>query len=260
MKKTAFLLALCLVLVCGFAQADTTILYLITLNENPTTGYQWYSVVSDDTVLSVADHGYAAPEGADGQPALGQGGERSWTVGGLNEGVASVTFTYLRPWELQPSDFIYTFTFFVDAGKNLSLLSTQRLPDEYTPEKALVQLLENRSTGYHWEMSVEPEGVLRAVVDTYEQNLSADALVGGGGLHTWVFVGEQPGEVKLSFRYMPPVPPVETTDLNAPAQTQTSLPEPAATVVYSFDVDSSLKVTQRSIGGDYDQYSPYGRN
>jgi predicted secreted protein len=260
MKKAAILLLVCLVLSCSFAQADTTILYLITLNENPTTGYRWYSVVSDDTVLSVADHGYTAPESGDGQPVPGQGGERSWTVGGVGEGVASVTFTYLRPWELQNSDFIYTFTFLVDAGKNLSLLSTQRVPDEYEPGKALVQLLENRSTGYHWEMSMEPQGVLRAVVDTYEQTLSADSLVGSGGVHTWVFAGEQPGEVKLVLRYMPPALTEEMSEPNAATQMETRLPEPAATVVFSFEVDSKLHVTQRSIGGDYDQYSPYGRN
>ncbi len=260
MKKAALFLLFCLVFSCIFAQADTTILYLITLNENPTTGYRWYAVVSDDTVLAVTDHGYSAPQSGDSQPALGEGGERSWTVGGVGEGVASVTFTYLRPWELQASDFIYTFTFTVDAGKNLSLLSTQRVPDEYEPGKAMVQLLENRSTGYHWELTMEPQGVLRTVVDTYEQTLSADSLIGSNGIHTWVFAGAETGETKLVFRYMPPAVPLDAAGPDAAAQIGVQMPEPVATVVFSFDVDGRLEVTQRSIGGDYDQFSPYGRD
>jgi len=238
MKKAAAIL-IGMMMLFGTAFAGTTILYLVTLKENPTTGYEWFYETSDDTMLSVIDHGYTPNDSGDAEPS--EEGNHSWTVGGLREGEATVAFTYMRPWEPQDSDFIYTFTFEIDAGNNLSLLSSEKLPEDYTPGKALIQLKENPTTGYRWEMEMESEGVLQLIVDTYGQDEAPEGMVGVGGVHTWVLRGLAEGEARLVFRYIGPGGDDRT---------------PAATVALSYVVGSDLQVTLRGVGGDYDQYKP----
>jgi predicted secreted protein len=236
MKKAVAVL-IGMVMLFGTACAGTTVLYLVTLKENPTTGYEWFCEVSDETLLSVTDHGYTPNAVTDA--ALGEEGNHSWMIGGLQEGEVTVTFTYMRPWEVQPTDFIYSFTFEIDAGLNLSLLSSEKLPEEYTPGKALVQLIENPTTGYHWEIEMEPEGVLQLIVDDYEQEEAPEGMVGVGGVHNWVLRALEEGEARLVFRSI------------GPGESDQS---PDATVVLAYIVDSDLNVTLWGVGGDYEKY------
>ena len=239
MKKIAFVLLVCIaVALCGTAQGVTTILYRVTLNENPSTGYHWYILISDETMLSLADHGYEAAEGVD--PLLEQGGTHSWTVGGLKEGEATITFTSMKPWQEQITDLVFSFTFSVDADGNLTLLSTERLPEDYAPGRTVVRLIENPTTGYHWEATANPEGVLKLIVDIYEPDSVPEGMVGSGGVHTWVYRGEGEGSAVLTFRYVGP-----------------SGGDPEATVLFSYTVDANLLVSQPGIEGDYAQYNPY---
>ena len=241
MKKMAAIL-IGVLLLFGAASAATTILYQVSLKENPSTGYQWFCVVSDDALLSVADHGYTPNDGSD--PTASEEGAHAWTLGGLQPGIATVSFAYMRPWDLQPSDFIYSLTFEIDEGSNLSLLASEKLPEEYTPGKAMIQLIENPTTGYHWVMDMQPKGVLQVIADAYEPDAAEDGMVGSGGVHTWVLRGMEDGEARLVLRY------------KGPGDGDTVS---AAVVVLSYIVDSSLQVTLHGIGGDYDKYTPFGR-
>ena len=238
MKKAAAFL-LCAAMLFGTARAGTTVLYLVTLKENPTTGYEWFCEISDEATLSVSDHGYTPNESAEAAP--GEEGNHSWMIGGLREGEATVTFTYMRPWEVQPTDFIYSFTFVIDAGMNLSLLDSEKLPEDYAPGKALVQLKENPTTGYRWVMEMEPEGVLQLIVDAYAQEDAPEGVDGAGGVHNWVLCALREGEARLVFRSVGP----DESDRTS-----------AASVALAYIVDSGLHVTLWGVGGDYDRYKP----
>lgn len=238
MKKAVLLLLACMVLFCSTAQGVTTILYKITFNENPATGLHWTTLISDETVLSLSDSGYVPAEGVD--PLLEQGGTHAWTVGGLQEGEATVTFVSMKHWQEEITDLVFTFTFSVDADGNVTLLNTERLPEDYAPGHTMVRLIENPTTGYRWETEASPEGVLKLIVDQYEQDEAPEGMTGVGGVHTWVYRGQAQGDVTLTFRYVGP-----------------SGGDPAAIVRCIFTVDERLLVSQPRIEGDYAQYNPY---
>ena len=137
MKKMIAIVFVCTLLTFGVALGGT-VDYPITFTENPTTGYEWTYTVSDDTVLAVADEEYAAPD----SEMAGAPGTHTWVLSGLKEGEASVIFTYARSWESAPDDPVVTMTFTVDADMNLTLSSSEGVPEKYMPDKAVVQLIE----------------------------------------------------------------------------------------------------------------------
>ena len=240
MKRAALALLASLVLLCGTARGVTTILQNISVDEYPVTGYKWFYLVSDETVLSVDDQGYAESDG-DG-PMSGEKGTHSWMVSGKREGQASVTFASLYPWVERNTDPIITYTFSVDADENLTILNIEKIPEEYAPGRTTIRLIENPTTGYHWELEENPEGVLRLIVDAYEQDLSSENMIGAGGVHNWVFRGEAQGETTLVFRYF------------GPSEEDR---EPAATVKFLYTVNANLQVDKPGIQGDYTEYNPY---
>lgn len=239
-RKPVLILLACALLFGCTAQGVTTVLLDITVNETPTTGYKWFYLISDAEVLSVTDHGYGAAEG--GNPILDLQGTHTWTVSGVREGVASVTFASMRPWEVLTSDPVFTYTFEVGADESLKVLNIERFPEDYTPGKTMIRLIENPTTGYRWEIEENPDGVLRMIVDKYEQDLSSQSATGGGGVHTWVYSGEKAGETTLTFRYVGP---------------SGGDGKPAATVRFFFTVNTNLQVGQPGIDGDYAQFNPY---
>ncbi|WP_235694689.1 protease inhibitor I42 family protein [Brevibacillus agri] len=80
----------------------------VTLDANPTTGYQWaLSNPLDETFLFLQSSEFVPPS----QPArIGQGGQQRFTFRALRRGVTSLSFKYCRPWE--PSD-CASFVFYV---------------------------------------------------------------------------------------------------------------------------------------------------
>ena len=69
----------------------------ITLESNPTTGFQWeLTEITDQTVLQQTDHEFKPPE--TGAP-VGAGGEEVWTFKGLKAGESIISMEYSRPWE-----------------------------------------------------------------------------------------------------------------------------------------------------------------
>jgi inhibitor of cysteine peptidase len=71
--------------------------FLIQLETNPTTGYDWTASVSDETVVSPAGKEYLA-EPVD-TAIVGSGGVDVFTFKALEKGSAVITFVYERSFE-----------------------------------------------------------------------------------------------------------------------------------------------------------------
>lgn len=69
--------------------------FLISLRENPTTGYMWNATVTSGlTILNDTYTMDAAPEGM-----VGVGGTRSWLLTGTEAGMQKFEAVSMRPWE-----------------------------------------------------------------------------------------------------------------------------------------------------------------
>ena len=70
--------------------------FTITLESNPTTGYQWQLAKPlDEGILKFIGSEYKAPE----TELLGAGGKEVWTFKAVNRGIAEISLKYVRLWE-----------------------------------------------------------------------------------------------------------------------------------------------------------------
>jgi Predicted secreted protein len=101
------MLLVCLVAGCGggvktYVDAEETINtsvgqeFIIALDANPTTGYNWEESY-DDTVLSLVEKKYNPDEKAPG--LVGSGGTQCFQFKALKKGTTEITLTYKRSWE-----------------------------------------------------------------------------------------------------------------------------------------------------------------
>jgi len=62
-----------------------------------------------------------------------------------------------------------------------------------------LHLAENRTTGFHWDLSTSPDPILKLVLDAPH---AAPGPPGKGGEHQWQFEAMQPGagEIELVYR------------------------------------------------------------
>jgi inhibitor of cysteine peptidase len=73
---------------------------VVTLAENPTTGYEWHVDTAESTNLAavqVTDVGHEQQS-----KELGAPGTHSWRIQGIAAGKAQLVFDYERPWEHGP--------------------------------------------------------------------------------------------------------------------------------------------------------------
>jgi len=237
MKKVIAVLLLCVLLAGGAAQGEDMNTYSVTFRENPTTGYAWCFTITDDTVLVVEDAGYVPAETTD--EMVGTGGTHCWRVTAQQAGEAAVTFTYTRSWESDPSDPVVTLTFAADADLALTLVDEEGMPQRYMPDKAVIRLLENPTTGYAW--AAEPGSTELLHTSCYFSPESTAEGTPCSGVHTWIYEGIAEGTATLTFRY------ARFFELNR---------KPKATVKYTYLVDAQHNVTLLGIDGDYAQYDP----
>lgn len=74
--------------------------HTVTLESNPTTGYQWQvSVPPDEGILKVVHSEYKRPD----SKLLGAGGTESWTFQAVGRGKTRIVMKYVRPWEKDAS-------------------------------------------------------------------------------------------------------------------------------------------------------------
>jgi inhibitor of cysteine peptidase len=71
--------------------------FIIALEANPTTGYDWQPVF-DSVFISQVKKDYQQDDN-NGQPLMGQGGTDYFTFKAIKTGEAKITLTYFRPWE-----------------------------------------------------------------------------------------------------------------------------------------------------------------
>lgn len=70
--------------------------FIITLDGNATTGYQWQLASSiDDSLVKFVSSEYVP----DKTGLTGSGGKSIWTFKAVRAGKAQVSFQYVRPWE-----------------------------------------------------------------------------------------------------------------------------------------------------------------
>ena len=70
--------------------------FIITLESNPTTGYEWQADFDESLLKLVQDEFKPAKTG----PGMtGVGGKQSFTFQGVKKGKTEVTLTYKRSWE-----------------------------------------------------------------------------------------------------------------------------------------------------------------
>lgn len=103
------ILAICLIGGCGggvktYVDAQKTIStsvnqeFVIALDSNPTTGYNWEQS-HDDNMLKLVEEKYSPDEKAPG--LVGTGGTHYFRFKALKTGKTEITVTYKRPWETE---------------------------------------------------------------------------------------------------------------------------------------------------------------
>ena len=241
MKQVIALMLVCLLMVGGAVLAEPVTDVTLTLAENPTTGYTWSFVSSNDAIVTVADQGYTASPNLEN--ADGVGGTHTWLLQGKAEGDATVTFTIGQSWEGGEVADMLVFAYHVGADMTITQTAVGGVPELYMPDYAVVLLNENPTTGYQWAYEASAEGILTPVRDVYEAPEASDSTqliaVGAGGVHMWVFSGMAQGDVTLTFTY---------------ARSWEQGVAPDATITYTYHVASDLSVTQTAVEGDYADY------
>jgi inhibitor of cysteine peptidase len=74
----------------------------ISLESNPTTGYEWDVKECDYSVLELVNTGYEPAENQT-PPVAGAGGLQNWTFKGLKDGETALKIVYWRSWEGEES-------------------------------------------------------------------------------------------------------------------------------------------------------------
>ena len=70
--------------------------FIILLDSNRTTGYQWQLAERlDNSVLKAESSEYIVPE----KKLIGAGGKERWVFKAVGKGKTTASFEYLRPWE-----------------------------------------------------------------------------------------------------------------------------------------------------------------
>ena len=67
----------------------------LSLDSNPTTGYQWYIEELDDKLLKIVNMDFESPDTS----RMGAGGKQFWKIKAINSGETKLLILYYRMWE-----------------------------------------------------------------------------------------------------------------------------------------------------------------
>jgi dUTP pyrophosphatase len=103
----------------GFGSTDAPAGQTVVLSQrcNPTTGYDWYVTVKDESIVAVESE-YHQDEHEEGM--AGVGGTTRFTFTGLKPGRTEVILTYMRPWQ-QGNDLQLVYAVTVGAGLDVAI-------------------------------------------------------------------------------------------------------------------------------------------
>ncbi len=151
----------------GFAesQADAPHCVDLTLECNPSTGYAWQTVSSDEEIAYVQDLGITAQE--EDETLAGAGATAAFRICGAAAGEAEVTFSYARSWE-EGAALSFTVPVRVDGDLNVLTGWEISLPREDGAQWAFETLIGR-----------EPESALLEVTDQGENVFSLRPLALG---------------------------------------------------------------------------------
>lgn len=98
----------------------------LLLEANPTTGYSWQVVSSDEEVAYIQSLSTVPLQ--EDSPVTGAPCLETYRIAGGKAGQATVTFSYSRPWESVQPQYAFTLAVTVDEGLNVSLGTQIALP------------------------------------------------------------------------------------------------------------------------------------
>ncbi|KAJ3361815.1 hypothetical protein GGF32_006990 [Allomyces javanicus] len=174
--------------------------FVIDIEGNPTTGYNWEFFGPTDLVKMMWSdyHNKAAPAGV-----MGAGGVFLWEMEAAVPGSALLTFGYKRAHDKQPVD-TYRVQLNVRRGGNASPAINQNV-NATVGDDFKIMLDSNATTGYQWEfvgpINVAPNNVVRMTSSEYQNAAAPAGMVGVGGKQIFHFVATAPGADLISFNY-----------------------------------------------------------
>jgi predicted secreted protein len=73
---------------------------IVTLQSNPTTGFQWEeAVISNTAVIEQVSHNFVEPQAEGDEPVVGAPGKDVWVFDSTAAGTTTIKMGYGRPWE-----------------------------------------------------------------------------------------------------------------------------------------------------------------
>ncbi|MEA3282908.1 MAG: protease inhibitor I42 family protein [Euryarchaeota archaeon] len=110
----------------------------ISLESNPTTGYEWNITECDYSILELVNTSYESA-GNQTPPVVGAGGSRNWTFMGLKDGETALKLVYLRSWEGEDSaanEYLLHITVGNTTVKNMTIAVTPTTPEVTVTQSA----------------------------------------------------------------------------------------------------------------------------
>ncbi|QNU65878.1 protease inhibitor I42 family protein [Ruminiclostridium herbifermentans] len=163
----------------------------ITLEENGSTGYQWFYSISDISALNLISEEnliYTSPE-LDGAPI-----QKIWTFEALEPGTYTLTFEYKRPWQqgIAPIEIVECTIIVSSSDENVINVTTN--------EPFSISMQEGGIVGFTSTCKISDESVLLVSeeLDDFRPEI-ADWLYS----RIYTFIATEPGQYKIVFTQRP---------------------------------------------------------
>lgn len=164
--------------------------YVLTLNENASTGYRWKYTISAPSIVEVISESYSEP--IDGK--VGSSGTRTFKIQAKNAGKAVITFQLVRSGS-EDSAQTYVLNINVKASGNTNETVYERTFD--IKKLYTFTMAENATTGYTWKCTISDPKIMKLVSDSYSEPI--DGKVGSAGKHYFKLEPLKAGNVVVTF-------------------------------------------------------------
>ncbi len=105
-------------------ETSSSINNVISLEENPTTGFMWQYIIKNTNIVKVTSDTYT--ENTNNENIVGAGGIHTWYLEGLKQGSTLVEFDLYRPWEGIENS-VDTIEFSVEVASDLKIEKITRI-------------------------------------------------------------------------------------------------------------------------------------
>lgn len=178
---------------------------LVTLFENPTTGYQWIFEISQEEILEFHQQEFIEwkERSKDEEQPVGVGRYAQWEFRSLNPGFSQIRFFYVRSWEepLKPVDVrVFNVEVLDQPGVQIFIDLEEKTNELTVGQTMSVVLEENPTTGYQWIFEVSDEQNL-SFTGEHVKVPPKEGLAGAPRTMQWDFEALEPGCYWIHFRY-----------------------------------------------------------